>query len=66
MSSKKIAILQLVIALFFAGLILTIGAFVSDQALQSFLTYLLIAVWFVPFTFLGATESKRKNRKCGF
>ena len=65
MNKKKIAVFQISIALVFATAIL-LSSYLLEGTLYAkhtdTVSFLLIAVWFVPFTFLAQKERKTKCR----
>ncbi len=65
MSSKKASILNIVTALFFASLIIISSYLMEGSEQKDTIMYLLIAVWFIPFTYFSKIENKyKKARKC--
>ncbi len=65
MSSKKVAILQIGVALLFALAILLSSYFIDSSEQSQTVTTILIGIWFVPFSYLVKIESKnRKSRYC--
>ena len=61
MSNKKNAVLQLGIALLFAGAILLTSYLMKGSEYSNTATFILIGLWFIPFSYL--VKIKSKNRK---
>lgn len=61
MSNKKINILQIGIALFFAAAIILSTYLMKGSEHSDTVMYLLIALWFVPFLYLS--KLAKNNRK---
>lgn len=61
MSKKKISALQIGIALLFAGAILLTSFLMNNTEQSGTATFLLISLWFIPFSYL--VKIGRKNRK---
>ncbi|KAA3613119.1 MAG: hypothetical protein D8M58_12485 [Calditrichaeota bacterium] len=59
MNSRKIAALQIGVALFFAATILLASYLGGSDTI----TYLIIAVWFIPFSWLASKEQKQRSNK---
>jgi hypothetical protein len=69
MDRKKIAILQIGIALFFASAIIVSSLLLSNTAYQQYsetVTYFLIALWFIPFSWLAAKTNGRTTLKAEY
>jgi hypothetical protein len=64
MNPKKIALLQIATAIFFAAAMIASSFLLKNMQFEQHsktVILLLIAVWFIPFTFLA---QKRKKAKC--
>jgi len=61
MSSKKAAFLNIANALIFAGTILLSGFLLQGSEHKQTIMYLLIALWFIPFSYLSTIEHKNKK-----
>ncbi|MCW8850130.1 MAG: hypothetical protein OQJ81_09160 [Melioribacteraceae bacterium] len=61
MSNKKNSVLQVLIALLFAGAILLTSYLMNGSEYSKTATFLLIGLWFIPFSYL--VKIKNKNRK---
>ena len=64
MSSKKVAILQIGVALLFALAILLSSYFIDSSEQSQTISTILIAIWFVPFSYLVKTDSKNRKSRC--
>ena len=62
MSSKKVAILQIGVALLFALAILLSSYFIDSSEQSQTVTTILIAIWFVPFSYLVKIKVKIVNQ----
>lgn len=58
MNSKQIAISQIVVALITAIAIMLLTAFTNYESQN--ITYWMIAIWFIPFSYLNYLASKTK------
>lgn len=61
MTPKKAAVLNIIISLAFATAIILVSYFSNDAADNKIIIYLLIVLWFIPFTWLSRNE---KNNPC--
>jgi hypothetical protein len=64
MSSKKVAILQIGVALLFALAILLSSYFIDSSEQSQTVTTILIGIWFVPFSYLVKMKSKNRKTTC--
>lgn len=64
MNTKKIILLQIGIALLFAGAILISSYFMNNSEHSQTITFLLIALWFIPFSYLLKIRSKNHKTRC--
>jgi hypothetical protein len=64
MSSKTISLLQIGIALIFAGAILLTNNLMNNSEHSGTATFLLIALWFIPFSYLVKIERKNRKSRC--
>ena len=62
MTPKRAALYNIVVALFFAAAIILASYLIADTQYEDHaqtVTYLLIAIWFIPFTWLSAAENDK-------
>lgn len=64
MSFKKNTILQIINALLFAGAILLTNYLMNNSDHRETATFLLIGLWFIPFSYLAKIESKNRRARC--
>ena len=64
MSSKKVAILQIGVALLFSLAILLSSYFIDSSEQSQTVTTILIGIWFVPFSYLVKMKSKNRKTTC--
>lgn len=64
MSTKIIALLQIGIALLFAGAILLTNYLMNGSEHTETVTFLIIGLWFIPFAYLVKLESKNRKTRC--
>lgn len=65
MNNRKISAIQIGIALIFAGVILLTSNLMNNSEQSGTATLLLIAIWFIPFSYLVKIKSKnRKATRC--
>lgn len=62
MNPRRAAVLNLVVAIVFAAAILMSAFLLPDEEASATVTYLLIAVWLIPFTLLSASAGRRSIR----
>ena len=60
MASNKLALLNILISLLFDGLIIGAAQLFQGEEYKDTVTYLLIALWFIPFSWLSYKSSKLK------
>ena len=64
LTPKKLAALNIGVSLIFAAAILVANFFFKDSSYDETITYSLIAVWWIPFSWLTAM-TQRANQKAG-
>ena len=64
MSNKKNAVLQLGIALLFAGAILLTSYLMKGSEYSNTATFIFIGLWFIPFSYLVKIKSKKSKTTC--
>ncbi len=60
MTTRKANLLNIVISLLFAAAILFSGFLLEGSEHKQTMTYLLLALWFIPFSFLSGFAAKKK------
>jgi hypothetical protein len=66
MTPQKAAVLNIIISLMFAAAIISVTCFSDDATDNNTITFLLIALWFIPFSLLsgfGKNKICQKNDK---
>lgn len=58
MAKNKLALLNILISLIFAGLIICASQLFQGEEYKDTITYLLIALWFIPFSWLSYKSGK--------
>ena len=64
MSSKRVSQLQIGIALIFAGIILLSSYLMKGSEYAEIIMFVIIAMWFIPFSYLANIKSKAQKSKC--
>ena len=59
MNPKKAAFLIILISLLFAAAIILSSMYIDDKGSAQTVTFLLIGLWWIPFSYLAAAAGKR-------
>ena len=62
MTAKKATVLNILISLLFAAAIVISSALVADTETAETMTYILIALWFIPFAYLTGRGVKSSSQ----
>lgn len=63
MTGKRVALIQIGLALIFAGIIILVGFVNNNSSENDTIIGIIIAIWFIPFTYLLKAGDKKINSK---
>lgn len=58
MQNNKLALLNILISIIFAGLMIGASYLFQGEEYKNTVTYMLIALWFIPFSYLSYKSKK--------